>query len=124
MKKLLIVLALLVSGSVRAEWVKVSDADNRMLYIDPASIRKDGDLRVVWEVIDLKRRHKDGQMSHRSKVEYDCKAGLYRFLLTSSHSGPMADGVTIFSAGVDPTGWKTIASDSSRAVALGVVCSN
>ena len=50
MKKLLLTLLaplLLVTGSAWAEWVLVAEGNTANLYIDPSTIRKDGNLVKV-----------------------------------------------------------------------------
>ena len=45
MKKLLLTLMLaVVSTSAMAEWVEVGTTDSHLVYADPASIRKVGDI--------------------------------------------------------------------------------
>lgn len=93
MKKIALALVLAaVSGVAMAEWVEVGESDSLSLYIDPATIRKDGNLRRVWVIHDLKQRDKDGVMSLRGLLEYDCKEARSRDLSSSTHSGPMAGG--------------------------------
>ena len=51
MKKIALALVLAaVSGAALAEWVKLDESDQVHSYIDPATIRKDGNLRRVWEI--------------------------------------------------------------------------
>ena len=99
---------LLATGSAWAEWEPVFftyDGDTN--YIDPATIRKEGSLRKVWEILDLKQRHKDGEMSRRSRSEYDCKNERRRFMSISEHSEPMARGETLRSV-TNTSGWYDI----------------
>ena len=120
MKTLLLAL-LLVTGSAWAEWVRVSGNDAADIYIDPATIRIDGGLRRVWEVQDLKQRHKDGELSRRTRNEYDCKQERYKTLSISEHSGPMASGTTLIS-GIPNSSWRDIPPGSIGEAVLKIVC--
>ena len=121
MKKLLIAMVLIATGSAWAEWVKLGENKDANIYIDPASIRKDGNLRRVWQIQDLKQRNKDGEMSRRARREFDCKQERFRFLSLSSHSEPMAGGTTLFSEGEDAK-WHDIPPDSVAEAMQKFVC--
>lgn len=123
MRIILCFLLSLVAAPAWAEWVKVSVAEDGSLsiYIDPASIRKDGNLRKVWQINARKQRDKDGAMSVRARHEYDCKEDRFRVLAASSHSEPMAGGDVLESAD-DPSTWFAIPPDTLSARVLKVVC--
>jgi len=127
MKKLLLTLLaplLLVTGSAWAEWVRVTGADAADVYIDPETIREDGNLVKVWEVHDYKQQHKDDALSRRLRVEYDCKEQRLRFLSISTHSGPMASGTTLFTHDVPgkPDTWRQIPPGTVGNRVLKIVC--
>ena len=120
----LMFLLTLVVSPAWADWVKVGvmedgDAD---FYIDPATIRKDGSLRKVWELIDHKQRKMNGEMSYRSFVEYDCVAVRHRGLTLTTHSEPMAGGKILLMS-LEAREWDYIAPKSVSESALKIVCS-
>ena len=123
MKKLLITLlaSLLVTGSAWAEWVLISGDDTVDHYIDPATIRKDGNLVRVWEISDLKTRSTAGDLSRRIRYEYDCKQERIKLLSFSTHSGPMANGTTLLSDSSDGE-WLHIPPGSIGESVLKIVC--
>ena len=123
MKKLLLTLlaSLLFTGSAWAEWVKVAESDDFVRYIDPATVRKDGNLVKVWEITDYKKRDKDGKLSLRSRTEYDCKQERYRGLSISQHSGPMASSTTLFSS-EGPFTWSEIPPGTVSEEVLKIIC--
>jgi hypothetical protein len=92
-----------------------------VFYIDPETIRKDGNLVRVWTIYDEKRRHKDGQLSIRSREEYDCKQERYRYLSMSTHSEPMARGDTLESYPPDVS-WREIPPGGAASFMLKIVC--
>ena len=124
MKKIALALALVlatVSGSAMAEWVKVDESDKLHSYVDPATIRKDGNFRRAWEMQDLKRRGTEGEMSRRFLVQYDCKEARYRFLSISLHSKPMAGGDTLFTDST-PDQWRYIPPETVSEEILKFAC--
>ena len=125
MKKLLTLLTLLaslvLSGSAWAEWVKIDSSNVSDFYIDPETIRKDGSLRRIWLIQNLKQRNKDGELSEQTRVEYDCKQERFRLLSLSTHSGPMASGTNLFRTGEEAT-WTDIPPNTVVEVVLKIVC--
>jgi hypothetical protein len=106
MKKRFLVCLMLLAGSAGAEWVLYEETQIANFYYDPATISKDGSMRRrVWQLTDLRKRHKDGEMSRRSRIEYDCKQESYRFLAFSAHSEPMAGGTVLKTEGEDKNLW-------------------
>ena len=90
MRLILYLFLALSAAPAWAAWVEVGGKiDEVIFYIDPATIRKDSNLRRVWAIEDLKQRHKDGEMSRRALYEYDCKEERVRILSGTEHSDPM-----------------------------------
>lgn len=119
--KTLLLLSLFVTGSAWAEWIKIDSMEVSILYIDPATIRKEGSLRKVWTLFNLKQRATDGTMSIRSRQEFDCKDEKYRFLTMTKYTGPMTEGKMI-SNGENPSDWFEIPPDTSAESFLKIVC--
>ena len=97
MRRPLLVLAMLFAGSACAAWVKVSENEIGMYYIDPKTIRTEGNLRKSWGITDYKQRFTNGAISWRVRTEYDCKEERLRLLSLREHSERMASGTTIWS---------------------------
>ncbi len=121
MKKLLLVSLMMLASSAWAEWVFYAESDTGTSYYDPATIRKDGNMRRVWELQDLRKRHNDGEMSRRIRVEYDCKQERMRYLGHSEHSETMAGGKVLKIAG-ESTDWIGIAPGTVVERMLNLVC--
>lgn len=121
MRLVLCLLLALAAAPAWAEWVKVSEHTESFFYIDPATIRRDGNLRRVWEIQDLKKRHKEGEMSMRNLSEYDCKEERTRILSITGHSDPMAGGKTLFSES-GPGKWDDIAPGTVSQKMMRIVC--
>lgn len=123
MKKLLLTLltTLMLTGAAWAEWVEINSTDDAIFYIDPATIRKDGNIVRVWEIQNLKQQSKKGELSRRARMEYDCTQERNRFLSISTHSGPMAGGTTMMS-GSNGSQWEDIPPNTVSETALKIVC--
>jgi hypothetical protein len=120
MKKLLLVL-LLVTNSAWAEWVKISETEDAVFYIDPTTLRKSGNLRRIWAFEDIKKSI-DGMLSSRSRDEYDCKNERHRSLAFSAYSASMLKGKTLGSSDSE-TEWQDIPPNTPRETTLRFVCS-
>ena len=121
-KRTLLLALLLATSSAWAGWVLVAQIDTGDHYIDPETIRKDGNFVRVWEIRNLKQRDKDGELSRRTRWEYDCKQERSRLLSISSHSGPMAGGKTLTSVTEGMWGWADLAPDTVGSTVLKKVC--
>jgi len=121
MKKLFLVCLMMLAGSAWAEWVMYGGEETSIFYYDPATVRKDGSMRRVWELQDLRKRRNNGVMSRRMRSEYDCKQEQYRILALTSHTEPMADGMPFGTAGEDNT-WRAIAPDTIAETIFNIVC--
>lgn len=120
--KTFLLLLLFSTSPAWAEWVKVAETDRAIFYIDPATIRKEGNLRKAWEVHDFKTRQADGNMSDRLKNEYDCKNERNRLLAGSKHPESMGGGRTIFNQSEESTNWNHIPPGTAAATILKIVC--
>ena len=86
MKKILILLLLMVSTSVFAEWTRVTEsADGDMTtYIDYGTIKKKGHKVKVWNLFDYKTVRigaaNERYLSSVTRFEYDCKKEMVRQL--------------------------------------------
>lgn len=118
---LLAVLFQISSFSIWADWVEFGKNGGTTFYIDPLTIKKDGDLRRVWQLLELAKKAPDGELSRRSLFEYDCKSERHRILDTTRHSGPKAGGKVLGTGGEDLE-WRYIAPGTIVARFLKTVC--
>ncbi len=122
MKKLFLLgLMTMLAGPAWAEWVMYFETKTKTYYYDPATIRKDGSMRRVWRIQQLKQRIADGEKSRRMRIEYDCKEERYRILSASIHSEPMAEGKVIYSEIKDNI-WTVIPPASASEAMFKIVC--
>ena len=121
MKKLFLIGLMLLTGSAWAEWVRYAESEEVTFYYDSYTIRKEGNLRRVWELQDLRKREKDGNISVRARLEYDCKNERSRHLGLSTHSEPMAGGTVLSTDGED-NNWLAIPPSTPFGTILNIVC--
>ncbi|HEY8068874.1 MAG TPA: surface-adhesin E family protein [Burkholderiales bacterium] len=104
MRVVLTLLLILTAAPAWADWVKVGEASktvfyvlsaNTDYYIDPSTITKDGNIRKVWEILDLSDKGPHGERSILVSVEFDCLQKLMRMSNATGHSHPMASGEII-----------------------------
>ena len=113
---------LVLAAAVQADWVKAGESPEANFFVDLGSVEKDGSNRRFWELTDLKQRGKEGEMSLRARVLYDCQGQRARTLNLTVHAEPMATGKTLFVGGEDPQCWIAVAPKSVSADKLRMVC--
>ena len=118
-KAIVLALMLLTMSPAWADWVNTDSTDDATYYMDPATVRKDGNLRSAWTLQDYKERQIGGEMSARGRMEFDCKNKRFRVLSVISYSGPMGTGKILGMTGKS-TSWS---DDASDLVDLEIVCS-
>ena len=102
MKKLTLLLLLMVSTNVMAEWTRVTESEDgeQTVYIDYGTIKKKGHKVKMWVLKDYKTAITDGGYTFLSELgleEYDCieetkqTMGFYYF------SGNMRGGTPVYS---------------------------
>jgi hypothetical protein len=111
---------MLASAAGHADWVKAGETPEANFFVDLGSLEKDGSNRRFWELTDLKQRGKEGEMSMRARVLYDCQG--QRALTV--HAEAMASGKTLFVGGEDPQGWVAVAPKSMSGDKLRMVCAH
>ena len=98
MRKAIVMLLLaVVSSGAAAEWVKVGETSSATVYVDPATVRRDGDLVKIETLYDLKaaivsKNNGKAYTSQKSQSAYDCKEAQWRMLSFSWYSKNMSEG--------------------------------
>lgn len=124
MKTLLLALTLLTTASAWAQWVRVDGfVDEHSFYYDPSTIRKDGNFRKVWELRDLKSPNQDGELSEKTRKEYDCQQERFQTLFLSTHINQMGRGMSNSMLSSAPSAvWSYIQPGSASELMLKIVC--
>jgi Domain of unknown function (DUF4124) len=81
------------------EWEKISVSDDRALYMDSDTLRKNGDKVKMWVLSDFNTAQETGGgkqfSSIKAQFESDCKLEQYRTVSSIYHSGNMGNGNVI-----------------------------
>lgn len=98
----------LVNGSAlenrgaKDEWVMVGSDKSDATYANPSTIRRNGTVVKMWDIVDLKKAKSLNKSvkpykSYMVQTEYDCEEERMRVLSSSWHSEYMAKGDVVFS---------------------------
>lgn len=117
-----ILLATIVAGvasckpAPAAEWVVFETMPEATIYVDPSTIKVDGERAEMWALIDYRQPQPDKTgkqvLSDKIRYEYDCKLKLVSITDTSAHAGPMATG-DIININPDPPQVAPVPADST-----------
>ena len=116
MRSLVFSLRLLLAGAGMAigsptvwamNWTKLVETQTMTFYVNRNAIEKEGDIRRIWEMQDLKTPDPDGVMSRRYMNEYDCEYKMHRISQMDSFSGPGLTGKKLFTV-EEPGYWRQI----------------
>ena len=121
---LLTVLVLsLLSTPVFADWKKVDENVNgTTFYVDFDRIRKHGGYVYWWTLGDLLKPDKDGDFSHKSYQQGDCKLFRFKSLSDSYYKEPMGRGTPSTSSNKPDREWDYPQPNSSIETILKSVC--
>ena len=121
LKNAIAAMLMLPSISAWSAWDAVYETKTAVHYIDPSTVQKDGQLRRVLTLQDLRQRGERGELSMRALMEYDCNAKRVRVVSAAAHRGQMATG-DISARVSKPAEWIPIANESSFNTTLRYVC--
>ena len=131
MKKLFPLLAILLSATVSADWVKIPGATDTASekFIDMKAIRQTGPMntmRRVWEISNLMKATPNKVLSTKNHVEYDCKDRRVRVLEESKFSEHWArgDNLTLTGHDIKPGNWSDLSKGSVSETIFNRVCPN
>lgn len=107
--KILCTLALLLTAHcAQADWVALAEQNGATFYIDLQTVTGTGDLRQVWEMMDMPQPDAEGVRSVRFQMEYDCKDKRSRGLEMLAFAESMSAGKELARLGEDPEGWEDV----------------
>jgi len=97
MKKIVVLLLLMVSTNVMAEWTNIGDSDSgeATVYVDIGAIKKKGHKVKMLKLLDYKAVQKLGNDTYLSQIthsEYDCEEETSRMLDVFMYSENMRQG--------------------------------
>ena len=125
-----IILLFLSSAPVYAEWVAV-EKDNLLpglqtLYIEADTIRREGNLTTVWQLIDFKWMQGSARgptrfSSTKTQKQFDCMEKRLRLLVFSEFSLQMGTGMRN-DGYVDKESWLAVEPESINYALWEIVC--
>lgn len=126
---ILILLVLLSSTPALGEWIVLDSPYQshgmRTLYIDPSTIRHDGQFATVSELWDFRSQHGGitGRRFHSATnhKQIDCPARQYRILSYANFVGTMGTG-DARNGIVEPDAWHTIEPESVNQTLWEIFC--
>jgi hypothetical protein len=126
----LITLLVLFGGSASAEWVALERQSQspglQTVYIDPATIRRDGHFVTLWQLTDF-RWKQGGKVGHRflsakTQKQFDCPGKRFRLLAYTEFFGHMGTG-TPLNGLVDQVTWLPVDPESINHALYEIACS-
>ncbi|MDE2118495.1 MAG: hypothetical protein KGJ19_07855 [Betaproteobacteria bacterium] len=123
-KVTLMMLLAVVSNGALAEWINVASNKNTTIYVDPATVQRNGNMATMWHMTDYKTPSKDmGEeyLSTKDQNEYDCKEVKVRRRASSQHSKNMGGGKVVYSD-TYTTRWKPVPPDSGIEILWKFAC--
>ena len=128
MKLLIAVLLLVFSTGAMAEWTYLTSVEDKTfdIYIDKTTIRKQGNVAKMWDMVDFKSPQKeaDGKsyLSDKRLYEQDCVEIRRRLLTIISFSDNMSKGEVTSTFQYDNNKWNDLAPDSIGMAEWKVAC--
>lgn len=125
----LITLLVLSSVPAHAEWVAVEkdylSPGLWTIYIDPGTIRREGNLVTVWQLVDFKTmqggRSPTRFYSTKTLKQFDCVEKRFRLLAFMEFTDGMGAGIPDYGY-VDKDNWLTVEPESVNHALWEVIC--
>ena len=131
---LLITLLFLNSVPAYAKWVAVEETypGLRTVYVDPDTIRREGNLVTLWLLMDFKWMQGNAGMGHfgldpsrflstKTQMQFDCAEKRLRLLAFTEFSRNMGTGIPA-DGYVDTGNWVPVKPDSMNQALWEVAC--
>ena len=115
------------STQSKSGWTTVTTNSNGTFYINDLNLKRSGDIRNVWTLLDYKtsQRAISGKefLSTRTNMEVDCQKVMVKILAFTMHSGSMLSGEVIDNQ-VVARNWQVIPPDTSLVNIREFACRN
>jgi hypothetical protein len=126
MKLVRILLGMLLSQPVWAEWTQMGSPEGMTHHIDVGSIKKTENGRRAWVLYDFKSARqlpKGKSFSQMALGEFDCEGIRYRTLQWTDYAGRMGAG-KVLGTGDYPDSWMVLAPMTVGIVQLVRICTS
>lgn len=125
LRKLVTLMLLLSCATAQADWSRISYFDQGDFYIDRDTIKRDGDRREVWSMLDYRSPQMDSSgkiyRSTRSMLQFDCTHNMARAVHMAFFSGSKLRGNEISKMG-SLKEWTAVPPDTPIREILKLVC--
>ena len=115
------------STESKSGWSTVKTNRNGTFYVNDLNLKRIGDIRNVWTLLDYKRTQRtvSGKefLSTRTNMEIDCQKDMVRILAFTMHAESMLNGEVIDNQ-ASPRNWQAIPPDTSLVNIREFVCRN
>lgn len=121
----LLTLLFLLSPSAWGGWTFVTNSNESppsKYFLDFETLRKEGNERRIWQLINMQPNDKYGWGSMRSRNLYDCKNETVQILTRKIFSEPFAEGKELMIGGDTPSPKSDVAPDTVGWTMLKEVC--
>ena len=129
MKRMLLGLMWLVTATAAcAEWTGAGATFKSILYVDLATIRRNGNFVKMWELGDCKAeqtsrsRARESYLSEKSQSEYDCDEERVRLLGFSWFDGKMGSGNVVYTDSDTGDKWRPVQPGSIGEALWKIAC--
>lgn len=99
-----------ISSNVMAEWVRIEENENMTAYVNPSTVRKNGDtvgMRTLFDYKTVQTMNGGFYSSLEGQDEYDCKQNQRRTSYFSMHTANMGGGKIVSTKHPQPN-WKPV----------------
>ena len=126
---LVTLLMMLDGGPVYGEWLEVGSSDNAggyIVYVDPDTMRRTGNLVTMWVLFDYKTMQKPASLSYlssRVQKQYDCAEEVDRRLEFTWFSANMSSGNVMYTNS-DEGKWRPVTPGSIGQTLWKAACAN
>ncbi len=121
MQKIVPVIALVMAAPVFAGWEEMVSRGGISLFVDPQTIKVNGDTRNVLALVAYSEPLSNGARSIHGAMEYDCRDKRLRTLTFTHYTEPLARG-RVLSDSQTPSEWSPVVPGTFAADALDFVC--
>ncbi|MBU3641990.1 surface-adhesin E family protein [Polynucleobacter sp. Fuers-14] len=115
------------SGNALAEWQEIGKTDLFTVFVDPATLQKQGNPTQIMSMLDFKKpgqnpKTKENVNSIIGLNEFDCSAVKYRPIEFKVFSGNMGKGKVVEEQKTPDSSFETIENGSWPAGVFNVAC--
>ena len=122
---------LMTATAASAEWTWISVNNEFNVFVDKATIRRNGNLVKMWHLVDyrkvvdyrevIKTFTGDPYLSQKIQNQYDCKEEKSQSLGSTSFSGNMGGGNPVYSVS-NTSEWSSVSPESVGEALWKIAC--